>query len=222
KVALTFGIESGQYSAVPLDGVRFVFFAQSKAVMTHGGWIGGIIVDSSASDAQADAVTAIASGAAGGPLGLFATMLADFRGVERHPIVFVKEGRSVSVKIDGRLDQTVTATASAAVPAECLAIDNPVHPANKRLNRATGLRNVISAFGIEWTGQPDRTNGHFAPFDWQGEAAGMTTPPPSPPRRSGTPPSPPPRGAVPLGGPPGNPCGGGCRPPMLALFCGGA
>ena len=31
--------------------------------------------------------------------------------------------------------------------------------------------NVIDAFGIKWTGAPDRTNGHFAPFDWQGEAA---------------------------------------------------
>jgi len=171
KVALTFAIESGQYGAVPLDGVRFVFFAQSKAVMTHGGWIGGIIVDSSASDAQADAVTAIASGAAGGPLGLFATMLADFRGVERHPIVFVKDGRSVSVKIDGGLDQSVTGVESVAVPGECVAIDNTFHPANKRLNLATALRNVITAFGIEWTGQRDRTNGHFAPFDWQGEAA---------------------------------------------------
>jgi hypothetical protein len=31
--------------------VRFVFFAQSKAVMTQGEWIGGLIIDSAASDA---------------------------------------------------------------------------------------------------------------------------------------------------------------------------
>ncbi len=171
KVALTFAIEAGQYGAVSLDGVRFVFFAQSKAVMTHGDWIGGVIVDASASDAQVEAVTAIASGAAGGPLGLFAPLLVDFRGVERHPIEFVRDGRNASVRIAGRLDQSVVGVESLSATGECVAIDNTFHPANKRLNLATAVRNVISAFGIEWTGAPERTNGHFAPFDWHGQVA---------------------------------------------------
>ncbi len=46
-----------------------------------------------------------------------------------------------------------------------------VPPVNKRLNLATALRNVIRALGIEWTGAPNRNNGHFAAFDCQGEAA---------------------------------------------------
>jgi hypothetical protein len=75
KVALTFAIESGHYDAVRLDGVRFVFFAQSKAIMTQGEWVGGVIVDASASDPQADAIAAITSGAAGGPLAMFAPMI---------------------------------------------------------------------------------------------------------------------------------------------------
>jgi hypothetical protein len=170
KVALTFAIDSGQYGDVRLDGVRFVFFAQSKAIMTHGGWIGGLVVDA-ASDAQADAVGQIASGAAGGPMGLFAPMLGDFRGIERRPIVFQQDGTTVSVRIDGVLDQSVVGVDSVTVPGECVAIDNTFHPVNKRLNLATALRNVISAFGIEWKGEPNRTNGHFASFDWQGAAA---------------------------------------------------
>ena len=32
-------------------------------------------------------------------------------------------------------------------------------------------RNVINAFGILWRDNTGRTNGHFAPFDWQGSAA---------------------------------------------------
>jgi len=171
KVALAFAIDAGSYGAVPLGGVRFVFFAQSKAVMTHGQWIGGLIIDSAASDAQAEAVAAIASGAAGGPLGLLAPLITDFRGVERHPIAFVKDGKGVSVKIDGRLDQQVVGVDSVSVAGEFVAIDNTFHPVNKRLNLATALRNVISAFGIEWHGEPDRNNGHFAPFDWRSEAA---------------------------------------------------
>ena len=171
KVALAFAVDAGSYGDVRLDGVRFVFFAQSKAVMSQGDWIGGLIIDTAASDAQVEAVAAIASGAAGGPLALLAPLIGEFRGVERHPITFVKDGKSVSVKIDGRLDQQVVGVDSVSVPGECVVVDNTFHPVNKRLNLATAVRNVISAFGIEWRGEPDRTNGHFAAFDWQSEAA---------------------------------------------------
>jgi hypothetical protein len=171
KVALAFAVDAGSYGDVKLDGVRFVFFAQSKAVMSQGDWIGGLIIDTAASDAQVEAVAAIASGAAGGPLALLAPLIGEFRGVERHPITFVKDGKSVSVRIDGRLDQQVVGVDSVSVPGECVVVDNTFHPVNKRLNLATAVRNVISAFGIEWRGEPDRTNGHFAAFDWQSEAA---------------------------------------------------
>lgn len=171
KVALAFAVDAGSYGDVKLDGVRFVFFAQSKAVMSQGDWIGGLIIDTAASDAQVEAVATIASGASGGPLALLAPLIGEFRGVERHPITFVKDGKSVSVRIDGRLDQQVVGVDSVSVPGECVVVDNTFHPVNKRLNLATAVRNVISAFGIEWRGEPDRTNGHFAAFDWQSEAA---------------------------------------------------
>ena len=171
KVALAFAVDAGTYGDVTLDGVRFVFFAQSGAVMSQGNWIGGLIIDTAASDAQVEAITAIASGAAGGPLALLAPLIGEFRGVERHPIGFVKDGKSVSVRIDGRLDQQIVGVDSVSVPGECVVVDNTFHPVNKRLNLATAVRNVISAFGIDWRGEPDRTNGHFAAFDWQSDAA---------------------------------------------------
>jgi len=58
-----------------------------------------------------------------------------------------------------------------SAPGQCIAIDNTAHPVNKRLNLATAVRNVIEAFGIAWRDTTGRTNGHFAPFDWQGQAA---------------------------------------------------
>jgi hypothetical protein len=84
---------------------------------------------------------------------------------------FTKRGKSVSLKIDGMLDQAVVGVDSLTAPGECVALDNTGHPVNKRLNLATAVRNVIDAFGITWRGEPDRNNGHFAPFAWQGEAA---------------------------------------------------
>jgi hypothetical protein len=170
KVALAFEIDSGSYGSVALEGMRFVLFAQSKEVMGSGDWIGGLVIDSSASDEQAAAIAAIASAEGGGPLGHLAPLISDFRGVERHPISFERNGNQVAVKIDGLLDQAVVGVESASAPGECLAIDNTGHPVNKRLNLAKAVRNFIRAFGIEWD-RAEGTNGHFAPFDWQGQAA---------------------------------------------------
>jgi hypothetical protein len=171
KVALAFEIESGRFGEVSMDGVRFVMFAQSKAVMGEGEWIGGLVIDSSASDEQAAAIGAIAGAGGGGPLALMAPLISDFRGVERHPIAFNKNGKTCSVRIDGLLEQEVVGIDSVSAEGECVAIDNTGHPANKRLNLATAARNVINAFGIEWQDDSHGNNGHFAPFDWRGEAA---------------------------------------------------
>ena len=171
KVALAFDIESGSFGSVNLKGVRFVMFAQSKALMSAGEWIGGLVIDSAASEEQAAAVTAIASASGNGPLAMFAPLISDFRGVERHPIAFFKDGRACSVKIEGLLDQAIVGVESLSAKDECIAIDNTAHPVNKRLNLASVVRNIISAFGIDWKDTRGGTNGHFAPFDWRGQAA---------------------------------------------------
>lgn len=171
KVALTFEITSGHFGDVVLDGVRFTMFAQSEAVMSTGNWIGGLVIDSRASDAQACAVGTIASAAGNGPLAMFSPLISDFRGVERALIEYERDGSSHKVHIDGMLDQAVTGVPSMTAPGQCIAIDNTAHPVNKRLNLATAVRNVIDAFGILWRDASGNTNGHFSPFDWQGQAA---------------------------------------------------
>ena len=171
KVALTFEITSGKYGEVALDGVRFTMFAQSAAIMSSGNWIGGLVIDTRASAAQADAIGAIASAAGNGPLAMFAPLTTDFRGVLRHPIEFTRNGKEYSARIEGLLDQAVVGVDSFSATGECVAIDNTAHPVNKRLNLASAMRNIISAFGIDWRDTSGRTNGHFAQFNWQGQAA---------------------------------------------------
>lgn len=170
KVALAFQIESGRYDSISLAGVSYVLFAQSKAVMSEGDWVAGLVVDAAASEEQAAAVTAIASGQAGGPPANLVPLISDFRGVERHPISFERDGHRYSVKIDGLLDQSIVGVESMSAPGECVVLDNTAHPVTPRLNLATALRNVVSAFGIEWQGSGNQNNGHFAPFAWQSEA----------------------------------------------------
>jgi hypothetical protein len=170
NVAMAFEIHSGSFGGVLLDGVRFVMIAETKALMGTGDWISGLVVDSTASDEQTAAVAAIAGGDGGGPLAMFAPMISDFRGVERHPIRFEKSGGEVSVKIDGLLDQAVTGVESVSNPGNCIALDDTAHPVNKRLNLASAVRNTIKAFGIDWKDNSGGNNGHFASFDWAGEA----------------------------------------------------
>ena len=171
KVALAFDTIEGQVGDTDISGVRWVLFAQSKAIMSEGGWIGGLVVDESASDEQLNAIAQICTPEAGAGAGMFAPMISDFRGVERKAVEFVKDGNNVSVKIDGMLDQAVEGVSSLSAEGDCIALDNTFHAVNKRLNLASAVRNVISAFGIEWEDNSGRTNGHFAPFEWAGEIA---------------------------------------------------
>ncbi|MDA0823921.1 MAG: DUF1326 domain-containing protein [Proteobacteria bacterium] len=171
KVALAFEIRGGAYGTTSMAGVRFVLVAQSKAIMSHGDWIGGLIIDSGASDEQVAGVAAIAGASGNGPLAMFAPMITDFRGVERAEVKFVKDNGNVSVVVDGMVDQSIVGVESMVKPGEFVCIDNAAHPVNSRLNFATAVKNVISCFGIEWEDKKAKTNGHFAPFNWQGEAA---------------------------------------------------
>ena len=169
KVAMTYVVSKGSFGDVDLANVAFAVVAESKAIMSAGDWKLGVIVDERASEAQAAAIASIASGQAGGPLAGFAPLIGEFHGLTRARIEFTAEGHRRSVTIDGQLAQTVEGVPSVSAQGECIAIDNTLHPANKRLNLATALKNVIRCFGIEWDAPAGRTNGHFAPFAWQGQ-----------------------------------------------------
>jgi hypothetical protein len=169
RFAMTYRIDVGNHDGVDLAGVSFSVIAESKEVMATGGWIVGIIVDDRASQAQADAIAAIASGQQGGPLAALAPLIGDFRGVERHPIRFEMTGGRRSVTIPGILEQEVEGVASVSAAGEYLAIDNTFHPANQRLNLATAVKNLIARFGIHWDDARNR-NGHFASFSWRSAA----------------------------------------------------
>ena len=171
KVALAFDISAGKFGDTDLAGVKFVMVAQSEAIMSTGNWIAGLIVDKSATDDQVNAVIAITGEAGNGPLGKFAPLITDFRGLERHDIKFDHDGGNCHVVVGGLIDQQIVGVDSVSVPGEYVCIDNSSHPVNKRLNFASAMRNIIRAFGIEWEETTGRTNGHFASFDWQGEAA---------------------------------------------------
>ena len=127
-----------------------------------------MIIDESASDAQVEAISAIATGAAGGPMASLAPLVGKIAGVERRPVQFEMDGMKRTVRAGELVDQACEGVPSASAPGQAVGIDNTVHPANSRLNLAKATRSVFNVFGMKWNDSSGTRNGHFAPFAWAG------------------------------------------------------
>ena len=168
KVALAFQIERGSKEGVSLDGLAFIVVAYTPGIMGQGNWTVGLIVDERATASQADAILAIASGKAGGPMASLAPAIGTFAGVERRPIKFTGDGRRYAVTAGDLVDQACEAAMASPNAAEPMALANVGHPVNSTLALAHATRSRIHAFGINWDDSSGKRNGHFAPFHWQG------------------------------------------------------
>lgn len=166
--AMAFAIGTGRYGDLSLDGLGFALVGHTPGVMAQGNWSVGVIVDQRAGAEQAQALTAIASGQAGGPMAALGPLVGKFLGSEPGPIQFQKDGMKRSVSIPGVLDQAVEGVPSPTKAGEPLYIDNTLHPANARLALAKAMRSHLHAFGLTWDDTSGQNNGHFAPFAWQG------------------------------------------------------
>jgi len=165
--AFVFHIDEGRYGDTALDGLNFAVLGHSPGIMANGNWSVGVILDEQANSAQQQALTAIASGQAGGPMAPLGPLIGTFLGTQARPIHFQKDGMRRSVSIPDALDQAVEGVQGAANPDEPLWIDNTLHPANARLALARAVRSHLHAFGIEWDDTSGRNNGHFASFNWR-------------------------------------------------------
>jgi hypothetical protein len=150
-----------------LDDLSFVIAARSPGKMIEGNWSVGLILDERANPEQQEALTAIASGQAGGPMANLAPLIGQFLGTESRPIHYQKNGKSRSVSIPGILDQGLEGVSSPSSPDEPMCIDNTLHPVNTRLALARATRSHFHAFGLDWDDTSGQNNGHFAPFHWQ-------------------------------------------------------
>lgn len=165
--AFVFHIDQGRYGDTALDGLNFAVLGRSPGVMANGNWSVGVILDEQANSAQQQALTAIASGQAGGPMAPLGPLIGTFLGTQARPIHFQKDGMRRSVSIPDTLDQAVEGVPGAVNPNEPLWIDNTLHPANARLALARAVRSHLHAFGIDWDDVSGQNNGHFASFNWR-------------------------------------------------------
>lgn len=166
KAALGMHVAKGSKDGVSLDGVDFVCVLKSNGPMAAGGMTVGLIVDSSASDAQAEAITAIMTGSAGGPMAMMAPLVGQFAGVERAKVTVRGDGEKWTAQAGDLVDQACEGLLN--MDGRAMAIDNVSHPVNSRLALAKAARAMFNAFGIQWKDESGTRNGHYAPFSWSG------------------------------------------------------
>jgi len=168
KVAITMRIDKGQKDGVTLDGLSFIVLLHAPRAMGEGNITVGLIVDGRATDQQVEAIGAIASGSAGGPMAALAPLVSRIAGIEKRPIQFEQAGMKYSVKAGELIDQSLEGVPGPARPGEPIYLDNTCHPVNSRIALAKAHHSRFHAFGIDWDDASGTRNGHFAPFTWNG------------------------------------------------------
>ena len=164
--AMAFQIERGTYGSVPLDGLGFVVLGLTPEAMGKGNWAVGLLADERASAEQRDAITAIASGAAGGPMAALSGLIGKFLGVESAPITFDRQGPAWSVTASSLVDMAATG-ASGLNPNAVLRLQNTGHPAADTFTLAHASRSHVHALGLAWDDVSGKNNGQYAPFSWK-------------------------------------------------------
>jgi hypothetical protein len=166
--AMAFAIERGTYGPLSLDGLGFIVLGFTPQEMGKGNWSVGLIADERANAEQRDAITAIASGAAGGPMAALSGLVGRFLGVQPAPIRFERSGLQWSVMASDFLDMSAEGIKGLnSASAEPLHLDNTGHPAADRFALARASKSRVRALGLAWEDTSGRNNGQYAPFSWR-------------------------------------------------------
>ncbi|HLE56032.1 MAG TPA: DUF1326 domain-containing protein [Rhodothermia bacterium] len=169
EFAMAFQIERGSFDSVSLDGLGFIVLGLTPEVMGKGNWSVGVIVDERATPEQRDAITAIASGSAGGPMAALGPLVGKFLGAESAPIKFDRDGAKWSVTAASLVDMSAQPAMGINPEAtEPLHLDNTGHPASDRVALARALKSHVHALGLSWDDTSGKNNGQYAPFNWRG------------------------------------------------------
>ena len=166
--AMAFEIDRGTYGAVSLDRLGFIVLGFTPEEMGKGNWSVGLIVDERASSEQQEAIAAIASGAAGGPMAALSGLIGKFLGAQPAPIRFDHAGMNWSVKASEFVDMAAVGAKGINPEAtEPLHFDHTGHPAADRFALAHATRSRVRALGLSWEDVSGNNNGQYAPFSWR-------------------------------------------------------
>lgn len=109
--------------------------------------------------AQQDAIVAICSGQAGGPMAALSGLIGTFLGVEKAAIRIDHHGSSWSATTSRALDMALDAAFGLAGGPEPLYLENTGHPSSSRLALARAKGSHLHALGLDWDDTSSRNNG---------------------------------------------------------------
>ena len=98
-----FHIESGNSNGTELSGVNFALYFHVPSNLSAGNWKVGIVVDSDASDEQAQEIERIISGQEGGPFAEFVPLIGEVQPPRRANVTF-SDGDAPSGSVEGETD----------------------------------------------------------------------------------------------------------------------
>jgi hypothetical protein len=167
NVPLIFHIDRGNYGDVRLDGLNVAVIAHTPGPMGEGGWTAAAYIDERADDKQTEALGAIFTGAAGGPMAILAPLIATNLGAKKAPIKYKIDGKKRSAEIPGVLKMSVEPLPTMREDGELwAATGHPVNP--DKLVFAVGAQgNTYNDHGMRWDNSG--RNAHYAPINWSGE-----------------------------------------------------
>lgn len=165
-VAFGFHIDRGSYGDVALDGLSVGLMAHTPGVMGEGNWSVAAYLDERADERQRQALQAIFTGAAGGPIAMLAPLITQVLGVKTAPITFRKDGQRRTLEIPGTASLSVHAAPSLVADQEIWAAN--AHPFNLQgVAMAVGdAGSTWDDYGMHWDNSGK--NGHYAPIRWSG------------------------------------------------------
>ena len=163
KVVLVFHVVDGDVAGTDVSGLTVAAVADTPKVMSEGSWRLGVIIDAAASDAQAEQLGAVFSGALGGPMQALGPLVGENLGLERLPIEVSEDGLRHSVKIGDAIDFEVEDVVPFGIETgEAARLSGIFHPAGSELTIAHATRSQISAFGIEYEGKAGFSSSNFS------------------------------------------------------------
>ncbi len=163
-VGFGFHIDRGTYGGVALDGLNAAIVGRSPGPLAEGNLSVALYLDERANAGQREALQAILSGGAGGPMGVLAPMIGTILGVKAVPITYRIAGKQRAMEIPDVLQMSVHALPSLNPESEIWAETG--HPfAPTRLAMAVGdAGSTFKDYGLQFDNSGK--NGHYAPIRW--------------------------------------------------------
>jgi len=157
--------EKGYYGDITLDGLTTALMLETPGPLAEGGWTLGIYLDERGSPEAHDALVKIFRGQAGGPIGWFSLMIAEYLGSKVVPITFETrpDGWYLGIPkiIDGAVSPVMGVDGVTPVMAK-----NTNYWAGADVTVSRGTKSRIRDWGRNWdfSGQ----SAEYAKVDWIG------------------------------------------------------